>query len=450
MSNSDRLCWNPKSELVSDDEMKTVQLKKLRSMLGHVYRNSPFYRDSFREASLTPEDIKSLGDFYRRVPLTLKDDLRKMQAAQYPFGSNGCIPYNDVRLVTSSTGTTGKPTYTGFSAKDLEMTKEVVKRSFWLCGLRAGDVYLHAFAISNWIAGIPVVDAAMEMGLVCLPVGVPTPAQRMITMIQDQRPTAMSCTPSYAIHLAEKVLEILGKEASELGIRKMTAGGEPGAGIPHIREQIQRSWGADVRDVLGTPEQIPYGWAECRMKQGMHALNRDFILNELVDPETKEHIEMSEGAEGALVYTAIDRECAPLMRFYVADHVKVFTEPCECGYPGFRLTVLGRYDDLLKIRGVKTWPTAIRDALTTLSPAVTGEFRIVLSEKPLLFTVNGPVKLVVEQGPDVSPQDLPTVKGKITNIVQSVLGWTPDEVEMVPAGTLLRPEFKARYVEVKS
>jgi len=250
--------------------------------------------------------------------------------------------------------------------------------------------------------------------------------------------------------LTEKVLETLGKEPSELGIRKITAGGEPGAGIPHIRDQIQRAWGADVRDVLGTPEQIPYGWAECHMKQGMHALNRDFVLNELVDPETKEHIEMSEGAEGALVYTAIDRECAPLMRFYVADHVKVYTEPCECGYPGFRLTVLGRYDDLLKIRGVKTWPTAIRDALTTLSPVVTGEFRIVLSEKPLLFTVLGPVKLVVEHGPNTSAQELATLKGKITSLVQSVLGWSPDEVELVPAGTLLRPEFKAHYVEIKS
>ncbi len=433
---------------MSEQRMANHQLKKLRRMLSYVYKNSGFYRGAFQRAGITPDEIRSLDDFYKQVPLTTKEDLRATQAEDYPFGSNRCIPYEEVSLITASTGTTGKPTYTGFSRKDLEIAKEVVKRTFWFEGARPRDVYLHAYALSNWIAGVPLIEAAVEMGMTCLPVGVPTPAQRMITMIQDQKPDIVWCTPSYAIHLAEKVREILGGEPSAFGVRMLGCGGEPGVGIPAVRQQIERAWGADVRDVLGTPEQIPCGWIECDKKHGMHALNQDFVLNELVDPVTREHIEMTDGAEGALVYTALERECAPLIRFYVADQVKVFTERCECRYPGFRLTVIGRYDDMLKIKGVKTWPSSVKDVLTTLLPEVTGEFRIMLDRKPVAFTVMGPVKLVIEYGPQVRTEELAVLKGKITERISSALSWSPETIELVPPLTLPRAEMKSKYIEI--
>lgn len=446
----ERLCWNPVAELIPEKEMQKIQWKKLKYMLNYVYRNSQYYNRVFREKGIHPEDINSFDDFYKKVPLTYKEDLRAMQKESYPFGSNMCVPYSEVRVITASTGTTGKPTYTGFTQHDWEINKECIKRTFWLAGLRPGDVYLHALALSNWISGVAVVEAGHEMGLVVLPIGVPTPAQRMITMILDQHPNAMTCTPSYALHLADRVRELLNKDPKELGIRKMGCGGEPGAGIPSIRKRIEEAWGADVRDVMGTPEQISADWAECQYKCGMHFVAREFVLNELVDPETKEHIEWGEGVEGALVYTALDRECAPLIRFYVADQVKAFTEKCECGYPSYRITVIGRYDDMLKIKGVKTWPSAIADVLSTLTPRVTGEFRLVLSQKPVAFTVSGPIKLVVEHGPGVKPEEFPKLKKEIIDKIASALYWTPDEVELVPPGTLPRPEFKARYMEIKA
>lgn len=445
MSYVERLCWNPVAELIPEAEMEKVQWKKLKSMLEYVYNNSEHYKQVFKERNITPADIKSLDDFYKKIPLTYKEDLRDMQRKGYPFGSNICVPYAEVRMITASTGTTGKPTYTGFTQRDLEVVAECTKRVFWLSGARPGDVYLHALAISNWISGIPCIRAIMDMGVTVLPIGIPTPAPRMITMIQDQHPTMMASTPSYALHLAGEAMKV-GLDPRKLTIRKMGCGGEPGAGIPSVRKAIEDAWDADVRDVMGTPEQISADWAECHAKQGMHFVAREFVLNELVDPETKEHIPMREGAKGALVYTVLEKDCAPLLRFYVADEIEVFTEKCECGYPSYRIRVTGRYDEMLKIRGVKTWPSSVHDVLRTI-PKLTGEFRMVLPEKPIAFTVDR-VRLKVEHKPGVKEEEFEDVKREITEKIRSALMWSPDEIELVPPGTIPPPVFKAQYIEI--
>jgi phenylacetate-CoA ligase len=180
----------------------------------------------------------------------------------------------------------------------------------------------------------------------------------------------------------------------------------------------------------------------------MHNCAQDFIYDEVVDPDSKDPIEPAEGVEGALVYSSIDLRCYPLLRFYVEDHIKIATTDCECGYPGPTLEVIGRLDDMIKVRGVKVWPSAIKAIISTFTPHVTGNFRIVLEEKPLGFALRGPFKLRVEHGVGVSEETMRQLPARIASKITEALYFRPNSVEMVPPGMLTRSEFKAKYVEI--
>jgi len=445
----DRVCWNPKAELISEKEMKEIQFRKIKRQLRYVYERSAFYKRKLDKAGVKPDDINSLDDYAKKVPFTTKDELRTMQSANPPLGDNLCIPYNEVTLLITSTGTTGKPTYTAVNHHDWEVWMEALKRSFWMSGFRPGDVYLHALNLSTYISGVSYVSAAREFGMAVIPIGVPTPAPRMLSIARECHANVMVATPSYAEHLAEKVKEILNIDPRDFGLRKLGLSGEPGAGEPAVRKRLEELWNADVRDRMGTPEIMPGNRSECSYKNGMHNCARDFIYDEIVDPDTKEPIEVTEGAEGALVYSALEQECYPLLRFYVNDHVKVVTTECECGYPGFTLRVIGRFDDMLKVKGVKIWPSAIKDVISTFVPKVTGEFRIILEEEPIRFAVKGPLKLKVEYGYGVSQEEIKSLPEQIACKIREVLYFTPDLVEMVPPKTLPRAEFKTKYIEIQ-
>ncbi|NNK85874.1 MAG: hypothetical protein HKO91_10030, partial [Desulfobacterales bacterium] len=238
----DKFVWNEEMELIPDDKMRDIQWNKLKNMLEYVYTNSKFYKSKFDKASVKPSDIKSFDDFSSKIPVTTKDDLRSMQKEGYPLGSNMTVPLEKIVWVTASTGTTGKPTYTCCTQKDWNMWMECIKRMFWLGGLRPGDVHFHALGLSNWISGISFTQAAREIGATVVSVGVPTPAERMLMLIQDIGATSMVSTPSYAEHLAERI-EGFGQNPKEIGIKKLVCGGEPGAGIPRVKEKIENLWG---------------------------------------------------------------------------------------------------------------------------------------------------------------------------------------------------------------
>jgi phenylacetate-CoA ligase len=444
----EKFVWNEKMELMPDDKMRDIQWQKLKTTLDFVYEKSPFYKRKFDEAGVRPSDIRSFDDFSSKVPVTSKDDLRNMQKEGYPLGSNMTVSLEDIVWITASTGTTGKPTYTCCTQKDWQMWMECIKRMFWLGGIRPGDVHFHALGLSNWISGISFTQAARELGATVVSVGVPTPAERMVMLIQDVGATSMVSTPSYAEHFAERV-EAMGIKPSELGIRKFVCGGEPGAGIPVVKEKIEKLWGCDLRDLWGSPEMIAGDKMECHYKNGMHIVNREYCYNEVCDPDTKLPLDLKDGTEGAFIYTSLDKEAGPLIRFDVRDQVKVWTTPCECGYPGIRVTVTGRYDDMMKIKGVKVWPSTIKDIVASFAPRLTSQFKIILSQKPLQFRVEGPTKLRVEYGVGVKPEELEGLKREIGDKVRTVTLWAPETIELVPPGSIPPPEFKAKYVEVE-
>jgi phenylacetate-CoA ligase len=445
---NEKSVWNEEMELMADDKMRDLQWQKLKKTLDFVYEKSSFYRKKFDEAGVKPADIKSFDDFSYKIPVTTKEDLRIMQKEGYPLGSNMTVPLEKIVWITASTGTTGKPTYTCCTQKDWEMWMESIKRLFWLGGLRPGDVHFHALGLSNWISGISFTQAVRELGVTVVSVGVPTPAERMLALIQDIGATSMVSTPSYAEHFAEKVQE-LGVDPKELGIGKFLCGGEPGAGIPSVKSKIEGIWNCDLRDLWGSPEMIAGDKVECHLKCGMHIVNRDFCYNELCDPETKYLLDLKDGIEGAFIYTSLEKEAGPLIRFDVQDQVKVWTTPCECGYPGIRVTVTGRYDDMLKIKGVKVWPSTIKDIIATFAPRVTSQFKIILSEKPMQFRVEGPTKLRVEYGFDVKQDELDSLREQIKEKIRTVTLWAPETIELVPPATIPPPQFKAKYIEIE-
>lgn len=441
--------WNEYWELMPEEEMKKIQWLKLKRILNFAYTSSSFYHKKFNEAGIHPDDIKSLEDFSQKVPVTTKAELRSMQAEGYPLGSNMTVSRAEIVWITASTGTTGKPTYTCCTKKDWEMWMECAKRMFWLGGLRPEDTHIHALGLSNWISGISFATAAREIGATVIPVGVPTPVDRMLMLIRDLKPTSIVCTPSYAEHLANKCQELLGINPAELGIRKFFCGGEPGASIPSFRRKMENLWQCDMRDLMGSPEMICGDLIECSFKNGFHIVNREFCYNEFCDPVTKTPIEMKDGAEGTRVYTALDKEAGPLIRFDVQDQCKIMVTPCVCGYPGIRFSVTGRYDDMLKIKGVKIWPSTIKDIISSFAPNLTGQFKLILSEKPELFTVTGPVKLKVEYAEGLTGADVENIKKELINRIRRSCLWAPENVIMSPPGSIPPAEFKAKYIEIE-
>jgi len=271
----------------------------------------------------------------------------------------------------------------------------------------------------------------------------------MLSVAKESHANVMVCTPSYVEHLAERVKEILDIEPKDFGLRKIGCSGEPGAGISAIRKRLEELWSADVRDRMGTPELMPGNRSECYCKNGMHNCAREFIYDEIVDPSTKESIEPNEGAEGAFVYSALGSQCYPLLRFYVNDHVKIATTSCECGYLGPTLLVVGRFDDMIKVKGLKIWPSAIKDIISTFIPKVTGEFRIMLEEELVGFALRGPFRLKVEYGYGLKGEEIKSLPAEISSKITEVLGFRPDLIEVVPPRTLPRSEFKAKYIEVQ-
>jgi phenylacetate-CoA ligase len=222
-------------------------------------------------------------------------------------------------------------------------------------------------------------------------------------------------------------------------------GGEPGAGIPHIRRQIEEAFGAIVRETMGNGDMLGLMWAECDYGEGMHFIGQGVCHVEIIDPETGMVLEIKEGLTGELVYTSLDRECQPLVRFRTRDHVVVIRTSCACGRTGFVIKCIGRTDDMLIVSGVNVYPSAVRDVVGTLTPRVTGEIVIRLSEKPP--SVKPPMKIKVEHGHE--PGDLAQLKSQIETLLREKLIFSSD-VELVPPGTLPRFEYKARLVEIAS
>lgn len=442
----ERTYWNPEMEtILNTPKMRELQLAKIQKLVKRLHGAKPFWRAWLDGAGVKPEDITSLDEFAKRVPVFDKAQRRKI-AEQCNFDMAEVVdrtisvPLEDVVLMAGTSGTTGEPTPYPFTRHDVEWFSEGIARVAWRMGIRPQSRVLHGFGLSMYIVGIPYLMALQKLGAMAIPVGAEGGTERLLRYAKYYRADTLNCTPSLAEHLIEKAPEVLGHGVDTLGIKRLFCAGEPGAGIPEVRARIESAYGARLYDHgagLGVScDEHEY--------QGMHFVGEDLWYFELVSQETYEPVPFEDGAVGIPVHTLLDGEGFLTLRESIGDVSQIFTGPCRCGRTGFRYKVLGRTDDMLKVKGVMLYPAAVDGLISDFIPRVTGEFRIVLDEPPP--RVVPPLRLKVEHGQHVKQEDLETLAREIEERMSSKLRVTP-RIEWVAPNTLQRFSHKTKFIE---
>jgi len=426
--------WGPEVEALTSRELQALQLERLRWQLQRCYRDSPFYRERFERAGVHPNRLHRLEEL-RHFPFVTKQELRDEQADHPPFGRYMVAPPSSWRELHPSTGTTGVPVNTIWSASDTELIIDHTARTMWSFGVRPGDIVQNAFAYGLWVAGLAVHYAAARIGCFTIPIGAGS-TERQVDYLLSPGSTVLLATPSFAIHIAEHLRE-RGCSTDDIPLRIGCFGGEPGAEVPATRARIERALGIDCYDYYGLGEIAPTFASECIEKNGLH-IAEDHYLVEIVDPETKEVLPT--GKMGILVLTHITREATPMIRYWTNDYARLDPDPCPCGRTHARLPggILGRADDLIIYKGAKFYPIQVEGVVRAF-PDLTDEFRIELTTDEREGTDR--VTVVVEH----ATAEHSTLPERVRRALREALGVTPD-VRLVDSGTLERAVFKARRV----
>ncbi len=431
--------FNKEIETMSAEDLRPIQEEKFLRQLDYVWEKSPFYQKKFKEHGIDRGKIRGLEDL-PRLPFTEKDELRKSQEEHPPLGFHSAAPMDDVIRIHSSSGTTGVPTFVGITRHDHKVWTDITARSLFTKSVRPSDVVIHAVGLTFFVGGLPVKDAIEHIGAAFVPIGTGA-SDRVVTTTRRLGGNVLHCTPSYAQYFADYLRKKQHMKPSELGFEKLVVGAEPGGGVPAIKKRLQEEYQCLLSEGMGNSDAAPIIFGECPAQKGMHFCAQEYIFPELIDPDSGEVMEIKDGAEGELVYTLIDRECCPVVRFRTRDRITVFTGPCECGRTSFRIRCTGRTDDMLILLGVNVFPSAIKDVITSFRPRTTGDMLVLLDQPGP--KVDPPLKIQVEYAP--AEKDLDALKKELETVLRDKLVFRAD-VELVPEGTLPRFEMKAKLI----
>ena len=402
-----------------------------RRQVAGLHERSAFYRDKLHAAGFA--DARAVGGLadIARLPFTDKDELRASQAAHPPLGAHAAIGIAQAARIYSTSGTSGTPLYIPLTSADVEQWRTIGRRTYSCNGLKAGERVVTTYGAGPFVAGASL--AAFEaIGCVHIPVGVGN-TDRLLTAVQKLSPEAIACTPSYALHIAEVAAA---RGISLSAVKRIIVGGEPGGGEAGFRRKLEQAWGAKVYEIIGIGDIAASLWGECAEQTGMHFSAEGLIHVELIDPQSGSPVEMREGASGELVYTHLAREAAPLLRFRSRDHAEVWTTACACGRASLRVRCIGRTDDMLIVRGVNVFPSAVREVVARFQPKVTGAILIrprrkgVKQEPPLPVLIEGEA----------------SIGDAIAKEIRSTLLFTP-EVRMIAPQALPRSDYKVKLVD---
>lgn len=421
---------------VAPEDRDAVTAMLLTQLAGLPAR-SPFYADLFAAHGIDPAALVTLSDL-RKLPFTDKQALRESQAAAPPLGRHAAVGMAEVIRVHASTGTTGKPSWVGVTRRDAESWTEMTARAFTTMGATREDVVLHGAGLTLFVGGLPIRDALERIGSTMIPIGTGN-SDKAVQALDSLGVTALHATPSYVRYLAEYVRG-LGRDPREFGIRKIFVGGEPGGGEPAFRRRLRQEWDARITEGLGNADMAPVLFAEPPGAGGMRFTGGRHVLVELIDPDDGEPVVPEPGASGELVYTSVDRECCPLVRFRTRDRVLV-TGLDRDGAPLIRC--VGRTDDMLIVLGVNVFPTAVRDLVQDLHPRTNGVAQIVLPGPGP--RVEPPLRVEVELGE--APGDPEGLRREIEELIRARLT-VRAAVTLVPPGSLERTEMKSRLTRL--
>ncbi len=427
-------------------EMKDLQLRKLRERLQLFSESSPLVSMLVENMGLNPREI-TMEEYTEKVPVIRQRDAGGGTSSADLVGNRAAlsgVDEQDFVLLCSTSGTTGEPSPYFLTEEDLRITAHGLARAMWMISGESREELrsyraVQAFALSMVGAGMPMVETLIRLGIPVIPVGAEGGTERIIYFTKKLGGNILFSTPSLAEHMAEVEPE----KVKELGFKKIVCGAEPGAGIIEVKKKMEEDYGCAVIDAMG----LLWGlaWVSCDQPDygGMHFLADDFHIIQLVDPETQEPIPFEDGAIGQLVLVPLVGSLPP-MRATPGDSVQVFTRPCKCGTPGWRMKVVGRTDDMLKVKGVVVFPAAIDGVIASFIPRVTGEFRIILDSPPP--RVDPPLQLKVEFGEEVNEDALSSLAEEIGEEMHKRLKIRP-QITWVEPMSLERSTYKTHFIE---
>ncbi len=410
-----------------------------RAQLAYLFDRSVFYREKLRAAGFASAAAAGGLEEIVALPLTEKRELKATCTPDNPIGTHLCATPSEIVRIYSTSGTTGAPSYVPLTAADLDNWVTGSARSYAASGITAGQRIVSTYNAGPFVAGAAL--ASFErIGLAHVPLGTGN-TERLMLAVELLEPDAVVLTPSYAAYLVEWAAE-RNVDLRESTVARVLVAGEPGGGEPAFRAKLEEGWGAKVTEAMGIGDIGVSLWGECEEQDGMHLGARGFVHAELIDPETGVSVELVDGATGELVLTHLQHRAAPLLRFRTRDHVRVQTSPCECGRTGPRVRCIGRTDDMLIVRGVNVFPSAIREVVSAFAPDVSGH--IVVKPQTQGVKQQPPLPVSVELARGAAGDD--ALAEAIRQRLREALV-VQTRVELVPWGSLERSEYKSKLVE---
>lgn len=386
--------WKPETDTLAWSVMQTQQVEQFQHMLQRL-RRYPIWKDRLKGVNKISSYTDLLG-----VPFTSKDDLREAQAdtsQDLPLGPYQLVDRRELTQITSSSGTTGAPTFFGLTRNDKRVWDDAIGNAYRTAGVEPGTVVALTTGMAIVAGGLPYADGIREAGGSLAWIGGQS-TPRMALGMDRLKINVLVATASFAAHFAERCEEELGIPATNLSVETVIAGGEPGAGVPHIRQGILDAWNATrISEFMGLGDVLPAMWAECHVGQGMHFTAAPSVLVELIDPETGEHVPWEPGASGEAVYTTLNREAFAVVRFRSGDQLQVTGVECACGRGAPTVRCIGRTDDMLIYKAMNVYPSAIREVVLDVAGEVlSGRMRI-RKETDSQVRFDDPIPLEVER-----------------------------------------------------
>ncbi len=424
--------WNPKYECMSDDEKRELQGKRLKETVEHVYKNVAFYKEKMDALGILPGDIKDI-DNLKDLPFTYKTDLRE----HYPYGLFA-VPMVDVVRIHASSGTTGKRTVVGYTREDIDVWAEVCARTISACGATKNDILQNAYGYGLFTGGLGIHYGGEKIGMSVIPISGGN-TRRQLELMQDFQSTVISCTPSYALYLAE-VIEESGIDRSKIKLKAGIFGAEPWS--EQMRRDIEKRLGVLALDIYGLSEIIGPGVSqECPEQCGLH-INDDHFVPEIIDPDTEAVLDY--GEKGEIVFTTVTKKALPLLRYRTRDISRLDNKPCACGRTSFRMEkVTGRTDDMLIIRGVNVFPTQIESVLLELGETAP-HYQLIVTKAGSMDALEVQVEMTDALFSD-EVKKIEDLERKLKFNIESTLAISA-KVTLVEPKTIARSEGKAQRV----
>ncbi|WP_243662838.1 phenylacetate--CoA ligase family protein [Hydrogenispora ethanolica] len=426
------MLWNPEIETMPRHELEKLQVERLRRTVERVYQHVPFYRQKLDEAGIGPAEIRSVADL-ARLPFTNKQDLRD----NYPFGLFA-VPKDEIVRVHASSGTTGKMTVVGYTKSDVNTWAEVMARTMACGGVTNKDTVQVAYGYGLFTGGLGAHYGAEKIGAAVIPISGGN-TKRQLQIMADFGTTAVACTPSYSLFMAETAAEE-GIDLHQLPVRVGFFGAEPWSNA--MRREIEEKWGIKAIDIYGLSEVMGPGVAsECMVQDGLHVWEDHFMV-EVIDPATGEVLPY--GEKGELVFTCITKEALPLIRYRTRDISILSNGTCACGRTHLRMhRVMGRTDDMLIIRGVNVFPSQIESVLLEIGETEP-HYQLIVDREGNLDDLEIWVEISERLFSD-EVRKLEQIEGRIRREIQSTLGISA-RVKLVEPKTIARSEGKAKRV----